>query len=331
MDSLREYVATSFSVVVVNVFYHCFYSRLDNGATLAFDDLDIHYLKEVIQKFNIDFSDVSEITKEGVLRKLHSVDKDITISMTLVPKNDEYQNFGLMQAADHLNVLNDLHENFDETQELPVVCFGSSHGGYIAHMMAKMAPSSISYIVDNSSYAKASLQHIVGKETNVNSPEYFLHEGKLRVHCFVQTYWSTDANSPYYFSDDRVMIRDISNLKHIEIMSKVSEHKTGYSLYHSLGDTIAPIEDKQLLYTNLVKNGYQVKFHTFSREDEIDGKFIKNLDHGMSMSVKELVKKELPEILQNYKALLGAEEQVEYECSKLTYTFNASKSIYKTN
>jgi len=329
MDKLREYVANTFSVVAVNVFYHCFYSRPENGATLAFDDLDIYYLKKVIEEFNIDFSDVEEINKESVLKKLHSLNRDITISMTLIPKNDEYQNFGLMQAVDHLNVLKDLHKTLEGSQNLPVVCFGSSHGGYIAHIMAKIAPATISHVVDNSSYVKAPLQYVVGKESDVNTPEFFLHEGKLRVHCFVQSYWTTDSSSPYYFSQDRSLMRDISNLQHIKVCAKDVKNKTNYSIYHSVEDSIAPVEDKKLLCKNLEESGYSVAFHLFSKMEEIDGKLIKNLQHGMSMSIKELIKRELPQILEKSMCSMGEKHSVEYLCDTVTYAFDFTKNLYE--
>jgi len=331
MNNLREYVANTFSVVAVNVFYHCFYSRPENGATLSFDDFDINYLKAVIEKFKIDFSDVSEITKETILKKLHEVDKEMTISMTLVPKKDEYQNFGVMQAIDHLNVLKELHKTFIDTHELPVVCFGSSHGGYIAQMMAKFAPNSISHVVDNSSYVRPALHFILGKEINVNRPEYTQYFDKLRVNCFVQTYWTLDANSPYCYSQDRDTIRDVSNLEHIKVMSNASQDKTQYTLYHSEHDTVALIQEKKILCENLIANGYKVVLHTFSKEEDIDGKLIKNLKHGMDMSIKELINRELPSILQSATSIQRREENLvmEYVCNTVTYSLDIQKSIYK--
>jgi len=254
--------------------------------------------------------------------------------MTLIPKKDEYQNFGVMQALDHLNVLKDLHKKFEKTATLPTVCFGSSHGGYIAQLMAKFAPSSISHVVDNSSYVKPALQYILGKEINVNIPEFVMYFNKLRVNCFVQTYWTLNSNSPYCYTKGRDIIRDVSYTEHIEIMARASKRKTKYIMYHSEHDALALIQEKKILCDNLVANGYSVKLHTFSKEDEVDGKFIKNLEHGMGMSIKELIKKELPNILDSYT--LPSESRIKitpisYDCDTFTYKINIEESVYQVS
>ena len=329
MDKLRKYVAETFSVVAINVFYHCFYSRPNNGAGIEFDDNDVFVLKDVIERYRIDFSMVKEINREVVLEKLLATDKEITISMTLVPKNNEYQNFGVMQAIDHLNVLKDIRERIEGVNNIPVVCFGSSHGAYIAHMMVKIAPGVIDNIIDNSSYVKPPLTYIIGKETNVNLPEFVLSDNKLKVHCFVQTYWNTNINSPYYFSNDRYMIRNLLNKEHIKKMVQISKNRTKYSFYHSEYDTIAPVEDKISFYEELLENGYDVKMKIFSNENDIDGTFIKNLTHGMNMSLKELIKRELPAIISKYIPAPYIEQQVEYKCDTLNYIFNTKEFVYK--
>jgi len=328
MDKLREYTAETYSVVAVNVFYHCFYARPGNKTSLQFDDLDIGHLKSVIKEFNIDFSDVNEITKEAVLSKLRAENKKIKISMTMVPDNNEYQNFGIMQAIDHLNVLKDLYQNLNLCN-IPVICFGSSHGAYIAHMMSKISPHSIDHIVDNSSYVRPPLAYVVGKETNINEPEFILNDEKLILHCFVQSYWNTDINSKYCFSKDRKWIRDLSNKEHIAIMSKIGNKKTSYTIYHSEFDGIAPIVEKESFCSNLSEYGFDVTLHRIGKDD-VDGRFIKSTQHGLDMSIKELVKRELPSIIQNFKVKATKAEEIVYKCDTLNYVFNIDNSIYKT-
>ncbi len=323
MDNLREYVAETFSVAVVHVFYHCFYSRVSNGAILEFDELDLVVLQDVIDKNSIDFSDVQEITTENVVKRLIKENIDIVIPMTLVPSNGEYQNFGIMQAIDHLHVLQDLKSIESLKEVSTTVCIGSSHGGYIANLISKIAPNTIDYIVDNSSYVKPSLQYIVGKETNVNVPQYVMQENKLQANCFVQTYWTTAKSSQYYFSSDRYRIRDIGDKEHLKVMSQMKGKKTQYIFYHSQHDVLAPIEDKLVLVNNLKDYGFEVSLKIIEKEDDVDGKFIKSLEHGMGMSIKELINIELANILvdkDNVKTQNLATSI--YECDSLIYSFN---------
>jgi len=328
METLRKFAVEEYSVAVVNVMYHCFYSRLNNGATLAFDDIDIMVLKEMIKKYNIDFSYVQEITTESVLDRLEQEDIDITIPMTLIPKNNEYQNFGIIQAIDHLSVLKDLRKNVFSLDSQPkVICVGSSHGGYIANLIAKIAPGVIDYVIDNSAYTSAPMSYILGKETNINHPEFVVYNKKLVINCFVQTYWTGATSSPFYLSEDRLEIRNIGNFEHLKHTAEVSKSKTKYIYYHSSKDTLAPAEDKVILSERLKELGFSVALHVMN-ESDIDGKFIKNLDHGMGMSMKELIKRELPNILKQNKVDFKTLGKVEYKGLKIAYSFDFEKEEY---
>jgi len=330
LEKMRHYVANEFSVAVVNVFYHCFYSRLNNGASLEFDDSDIPFLENSIVKHNIDFSDIKDITRDIILDKFISTNKEIIIPMTLVPKNNEYQNFGVMQAIDHLNVLLDLKKNIKLLKSVEkTICFGSSHGGYISNMMSKIAPNVIDYIVDNSSYVKPPLQYIVGKEKDVNFPEFIVTSNKLKIYCFVKTHWSMDKKSKYYFSSDRYRIRNIGDEEHLKLMSEFSKNKTKYIFYHSKHDAIASIEDKIDFVDNLHDCGYEIKLNIYKEENEVDGKFIKNLQHGMGMSIKELINRELPTILSSEFESENSFNNMKYICDNSTYSFDVSNSLYK--
>ncbi|WP_457748209.1 DUF2920 family protein [Sulfurimonas sp.] len=300
MKNLRTYTAENFSVIVVHVLYHCFYSRPNNGAVLEFDDIDIAVLQDIIQFYNIDFSDVEHINKESVLNKLSKWNESIRISMTIIPKGNEYQNFGIMQAIDHFYVLNDLKKRFTSVLEktTPIICFGSSHGGYIANLMAKLSPDTLDLIVDNSSYAKPPRRFIVGKEIDFTKPEFTMKTGNLLIHAFTQTYWTTLKSSSYYFSNDRYEIRNLLNKEHIKNMAEKSVKKTKYSFYHSSKDTLALFTDKQEYVEELNRYGFETKLKVFTQESEIDGKFVKTLSHGLGMSIKELIKRELPAALE---------------------------------
>lgn len=325
MEHISNYVSKEYSVAIVNVFYHCFYSREDNGATLEFDDFDIASLKKIIHKYNIDFSGVKEITKESIIQKLMEVNSAIGISMTLVPKNGEYQNFGVMQALDHLYVLEDIKKIEALKNVNKTICIGSSHGGYIANMIAKINPSAIDYVIDNSSYTKAPLNYVVGKDNNVDFPECRIRSGKVTLNCFVQTYWTMDKNSKYYFSSDREDIRNINHYEHIKSMAKSGNSKTKYIFYHSTKDKLAPVADKVTLAQTLELNGFECDVKILENEQDIDGKFIKNLEHGMGISIKELINLELPPILKRLETqeeTLNTPCPVAYKCGDITYIFD---------
>ena len=56
-------------------------------------------------------------------------------------------------------------------------------------------------------------------------------------------------------------------------------------------------------------------------EKDIDGKFIKDLTHGMGMSMKLLIKKHLPQILYEKIQDKTCKKEISYESDNLIYTF----------
>ncbi|HEC1737007.1 TPA: DUF2920 family protein, partial [Campylobacter coli] len=68
--------------------------------------------------------------------------------------------------------------------------------------------------------------------------------------------------------------------------------------YHSLKDEFNTAKDKQTLFLAYKELGYDATLHLIKDEGEIDGRFIKDLNHGMRISDKALFRKELPLMLE---------------------------------
>ncbi len=203
---------------------------------------------------------------------------------------------------------------------------GSSHGGYLAHLAAKLAPYLIDAVIDNSSYAKF-LWRLVGfgKEIDFirysgNSVRLFPH---ITTHTSPQTLWTTNKHSKYFFSPSRRQIRYILEENHLKTQSAYP--KPLYVSYHSLYDTnIAPPQEKAELYKILKNLGFDAKLNMISSASEVDGKFIKDLTHGMGMSIKSLILKELPLMLKKLKEKPKEQWQntsISYTCEDLIYHF----------
>ncbi|MCR6592022.1 DUF2920 family protein, partial [Campylobacter insulaenigrae] len=69
------------------------------------------------------------------------------------PPNNEYQNFGIMAAIDHINALKDILNKYPQFKTLPKIYGGGSYGGYLALMCAKIAPWYVDGVIDNSGAA----------------------------------------------------------------------------------------------------------------------------------------------------------------------------------
>ena len=169
---LMRTMVENYDVACISVDYHCIGNRPQLGAKFGLDDIDRAILIRELAKIGItlpiDLKIVDNYDKTCVLLK--SLNEEITIrkesrvlpddfsldiSMTMLPTKNEYQNFGIMQALDVLNAVlyTKKYINSAKFEHLPVIMVGSSHGGYLAHMCAKIAPWLVDAVIDNSSYA----------------------------------------------------------------------------------------------------------------------------------------------------------------------------------
>ena len=345
---LMQTMAEAYDVACISVDYHCIGNRPQLGAKFGLDDLDRAILIKELAKIGItlpiDLKIVDNYDKTSVLLK--SLSEEITIrkengvlpddfsldiSMTMLPTKNEYQNFGVMQALDVLNAVLYTKKNIcdQKFKNIPVVMVGSSHGGYLAHMCAKIAPWLVNAVIDNSSYAKF-LWQLIGFGKEIDFTRFFgcgtgnLYEN-LNLYFCDKTYWTLNDKSPYYFNESREEIRNILNPKHLKVQSKFK--KTFYIGYHCVNDDIAPAKDKTELYEALKKLKFDATLHMIKDESEVDGKFIKSLTHGMGMSYKLLLQRELPGVMKKILSKKDKKDEInekyiEYKCGDLLYKFS---------
>ena len=95
--------------------------------------------------------------------------------------------------------------------------------------------------------------------------------------------------------------------------------------YHCICDKeIAPAKDKIELYEALKKLKFDATLHMVKDESEVDGKFIKFLAHGMGMSYKLLLQKELPSMMEKILSQKNKKsgKSIEYKCGDMIYKFS---------
>jgi pimeloyl-ACP methyl ester carboxylesterase len=190
---------------------------------------------------------------------------------TLFNNCDEYNSMGFLPALDGLRVVHTLLSAAPLNKKR-LFLLGTSYGGYIAGMMAKLAPNSFRMVADNSGFSSAE-----------DDPAALLGWHKLFVNgvsilCQNVRSWSFDPGATNFFSEERKAIRDLSRHEHI-----VSNTARIYA-YHAATDVIAPTANKIRL-----RNAYQDRVaYDLSVIDtpQIDGRIFKNLTHGMDASLR---------------------------------------------
>ena len=340
-EHLAQFVASEFNVAVASPNYHCIGNRPQTGATYFLNDLDKIILKNKCSKIGIEIpNDISygelsvlddylgNIKSSGGLPS----DFKLEISVTLQPTKNEYQNFGVMQAQDIINAALFIKADppfkaATDINELPVVLVGSSHGAYINALAAKFAPWLVDGLIDNSSYAKLNWELIgLGKEADyLKFREYStdIYFKNIKIYVFTKTMWTLmDKSSPRYFSQAREDIRNTLDAAHLKVQSAYP--KPIYVGYHcAVNDHCAPPDEKVQLYEELRKLGFDATLHIIKDESELDGRFLKKLTHGLEMSIKLLIAKELPPMLEK---IASREKQI---CENKSITYRSDGLEYK--
>ncbi|WP_213244031.1 DUF2920 family protein [Campylobacter vulpis] len=205
---------------------------------------------------------------------------------------------------------------------LPVIYGGSSYGGYLAHLIAKIAPWHAQAILDNSCSPLPQLDYIVGRELGNDQSELTTYDGDLMIRLYSKTFWTCDANSKYCFTPAHYKIRSLLNTEHLKIQSEYAKD-TLFISYHSAHDEFGTAKDKEKLYELYKALDFKAKLHLIKDEKELDKKFIRSLNHSLGMSDSGLFRKELPTILEQFRTKVFTQRQgeISYPCGNKIFTF----------
>jgi hypothetical protein len=219
---------------------------------------------------------------------------------------------------DHLAVLGDIRARGVRFDERRIAAIGSSHGGYIAHLIAKIAPSTLAAVVDNSSYVQAPYSYLglgVGQEMAWDV-------GGVRLVCRVKSPWTlAERNAPGYFDRNRELVRDAGFPPHLAAMAIQGQGGPRFRLYTSMQDRLASPDDKRRQQLALAAAGLDATLEVVT-EDMLDGALFKSLDHGMSASLRRLFARHAAEIAPR-ETTLDADRGslVRYDCVDAAYEF----------
>ncbi len=293
---LRRYIAAKYNLVAVSVDAHCNTCR--PARSTEFGDVGIDFNGEsILDALGRYVASGEKIdrkleTHADILQMLRSVaPKQFAIKAILTPPGGQYQNFGVLSAMDHLSALNALVDSDISFDTANVLCVGSSHGGYIAHMMHKFAPNSFNGIIDASAYTETATTFINGgwKEANIS-------DGNLIYTCSTRQEWQFNKPGlPTFFGPDRYLIRDTAYDVHMEAVAASASRKCQFHMIHSTSDAVSSPALKQRQADTLGALGFDVSLDLVG-EDQVDGKFIKSADHGMGIALNLLFDRYYPKI-----------------------------------
>jgi len=296
MSLTRRHIAAKYNLIAVSVRAHCHFCRPNQTADglsveMALDGPSLMQAVGLLVLQGDNLNGLSAADTPSVVSFLKSrAPQNFRLEAVMVPPGEDYQNFGLLTALDHLKVLHHLFDQELAFDRENIVCAGTSHGGYIAHLMHKFAPNTISAIIESSAYSET-IPSFIG----FGGEEFIGCDGNLNYVCSTKTHWTNDVVAhPNYFGLDEALMRDVAVDKHLDTISKVAaHHRCQFRMVHSTKDRLFHIELKRRHASLLKEHGYNVVLDEMGDSD-VDGKFITTLEHGMGIALNKLFDKYYP-------------------------------------
>lgn len=189
----------------------------------------------------------------------------------LFNNSPEYNSMGFLPALDGLEVVHHLLTTLP-LNKARIFVLGTSYGGYIANIMAKLAPKTFRMIVDNSGFSSADddMAGVLGwQKLIINGVSMLMNNVR---------HWSLDPREANFFSAPRKSIRDLHLREHLV------DNTARLYAYHAVNDALASTARKIALrdvYDDRI--AYELEIIDESR---IDGRLFKNLTHGMNASMR---------------------------------------------
>lgn len=314
---LRAHIVETSGMGAVSVRYHAFEARPNNGGKVVVDPREQIYLLGLatVHGVKVDMSESALVLADAVAK----VDKRSRVRAVIETGSGEAQNFGVIQALDHLCVIGDLIANAPAFDVRRIVALGTSHGGYIAHLMAKFAPSTLAAIIDNSSYAQPPMNYLgIGDEG-----EFTLLAGAAAMDASVRSAWTvSDRHARNFYGRDQDLIRDCRYPPHLAAARAAAlDHGTQFFMVNATVDSISPSVLKRRQHAALVQAGFDAHLDIIGPE-RIDGRLFKTLTHGLGCSLKGLFDRHIGEVRSRAvdpDVLQGS--VVAYDGIDLTYRF----------
>jgi len=231
--------------------------------------------------------------------------------VNVVRKVGGYNSFGLLPAIDHLEVLLYLRQHLSiDSRRLFVI--GTSYGGYISLLLAKLAPHTFRMIVDNSGFTSAA-DDMNAVHGWIGAPLHgMMVRGRTPVH------WDEDPRSARHFSGSHAALRDLLREDHL------TESALQVYSYHSCQDAMTPVDRKEAMIA-LWNKKLAARLAVMGPND-VDGRVIKHLGHGMNASMRGLFERAYGDFVGSGQPI-GIETDFDYRSQRVFACADKSYAI----
>ncbi|MEO1237814.1 MAG: DUF2920 family protein [Planctomycetota bacterium] len=302
LHAFRAWAADTHNRLALTVGYHGSRNRPAAGAAFQFAQDDAARLYLACQQHHIPWPQPPATPDPNALMaaldaatKQNPPDQPLTLSVGLLPP-DGPVNLGFLQALDHLHALTALRQHID-IDPADVVALGSSHGGYLAQLCAKLAPCTFRAVLDNSGYAQLPVRYLDSRGDG--QPDCYVGVNPhFRLAGYVASAWSllAEPDAPNHLHADALALRDLAHPDHLTATrAAAGDRPAVFRCVHAPADAIAPTADKQAWFAAARDAGFDADLH-LATPDDVDGAYIKSLDHGLGLSLRRFLSRHLSDL-----------------------------------
>lgn len=305
LHAFRHWVAERFGMACLTVRYHGSLNRPAQGAQRLFTQPDVIRLGQFCVEHGIPWPEppatpdlmqlLAQLDRAHNQRVADAQARGDTPEMLILTCGlrcpDGPINLGLPQALDHLAALRDLrqHHAFDAGN---VIALGSSHGGYLAGLIHKLAPNTLRAVFDNSGYADPPPRYIDSRSAQVGPDFFENHSPTFRFAYYVDSAWTHLPDAANFYHDDAHALRDLAHPAHFETSLAHVDRPAVFRCVHAPEDKVAPTTQKQAFVEALQRQGLDATLQIFSKSD-VDGRAVKSLEHGLGLSLRSFFETQL--------------------------------------
>lgn len=334
LKAFRAWVADRFGLAAVTVQYRGIHNRPHQGGAAQFTADDASRLYYECNQHGIAWPPADQTPDlNELINRLHAATAEraaaaqqqgkpappiVTLTSGLLAP-DGPVNLGLLQALDHLAALQHIqqHHPIDTAN---VVAIGSSHGGYLAQLCAKLAPNTFRAVFDNSGYAQLPERFMDGRSLKI--PDFYEPwSPTLRMAYFVTSGWSLDSAAKNHYHEDARALRDLAFAPHRHAVQAATQHPAIVRCVHGPADPIAPTDAKQQYIESLRQTGADATLQVMGEAD-VDGRAVKTLDHGLGLSLRSFFGKQyagLPAPLATHENDIACGTSIVFTGKNLSY------------
>lgn len=205
------------------------------------------------------FESVAQVINHlGKISSQRKPEQEPPILATYVREPDDHYDSGVIQVMDCLWAIQVLRSEYPTIDWSALSTIGTSRGGYLSTQCTRFAPNTFSLAVNGFGPTKPRLDFIH------KCDYHHVHhhpQSDVMFAIGMDSYWSEDPNSPFFFSEDRKQIRTLDDPN---LLSQWRRQTRGsgalHIFYQPVDDDDHPATDTINFVTQLRKIGADVIF-----------------------------------------------------------------------